>query len=810
MSFDGDENEAEESESQPQQRRNYSYFGGCRVLEIMKDALASVALVILALVVTQGQNVVQPSTPTTATTPSRLRTRSSPDPVPLFGGLFVDDYYSGDVFAAFAEADLHESALIMFYAPWDADCQRAASVLEAVARAVSDTSDLYVAAVNCWEPRGDCHREFGDSNKNRNRNSGWNPRAAIQQYPVFVFYPKQRKGVQYNGPIAIQSILEFILAAKNPMRHIWDKTELVKLRGGHGGKALVGYFPGLAGHLSKSFRHFLDTAYRLLELDPFQRHFGGIGVVTSKRVAFHLQLDSSRTVRYFHWNGTNVAYPNKTVTPALVDWVKSQGGNDLTAWVGTAGRKSISLANRLQAGSGYSLLAFVPRTHRRAYNAAMGILQESALKYKTCGDRDDANGMLSMMRETRRQLLVDRETLLGKCLGDVWFVRNFGQEFAENHAKNICSSCGVGNAANWTVATLGRNSHGTFHRYQYTRTPPPGSPQKDVQVQKMLQKDFRLDCSLLFTTAVNGDCNLFDGDVEDVFQETDMDSGVSDQLWGLGCEDNKTLNVYTLDTVTQWALAEKLGLDFETTHPGVLIVDHKGETYYEMPGNLSPQNVADFITTFHKDPGTLTMKKLSQDPPAIPCHLPTAPNQPCIQEINRDTFYPNLLAPNREKPVVLLYHTPTCVFCSVASHVFHTVREVVLQQDEIVTFLTVDASSNDLPWSYTALSVPSILFFGPSGLKETRAFPANKPLNVPNLLSFIIANLKPEERLRLAVSLCDEDCMEEVRVETLRHSFLEEDREGNHGRPDSPEIKALLDQLTAQKQSDINLRHGEL
>jgi hypothetical protein len=42
--------------------------------------------------------------------------------MPFFGRhSAVDDYYGGDVYAAFAEADLHENALLFYYAPWDAD-----------------------------------------------------------------------------------------------------------------------------------------------------------------------------------------------------------------------------------------------------------------------------------------------------------------------------------------------------------------------------------------------------------------------------------------------------------------------------------------------------------------------------------------------------------------------------------------------------------------------------------------------------------------------------------------------------------------
>jgi hypothetical protein len=72
---------------------------------------------------------------------------------------------------------------------------------------------MYLAAVNCWEHSGDCHKEFGNE-KSKKQNNYANPRLLQHQYPIFVFYPKDRRGIQYNGPIAVQSILEFLILGK--------------------------------------------------------------------------------------------------------------------------------------------------------------------------------------------------------------------------------------------------------------------------------------------------------------------------------------------------------------------------------------------------------------------------------------------------------------------------------------------------------------------------------------------------------------------------------------------------------------------
>ena len=71
--------------------------------------------------------------------------------------------------------------------------------------------------------------------------------------------------------------------------------------------------------------------------------------------------------RYFFTNGSSVAYPNKTIssTQSLMSWTKYQVNHpSLVTWIGTAGRKSLNLAKRLEHNSKYSLLVFLNRKHR--------------------------------------------------------------------------------------------------------------------------------------------------------------------------------------------------------------------------------------------------------------------------------------------------------------------------------------------------------------------------------------------------------------------------------------------------------------
>jgi hypothetical protein len=164
----------------------------------------------------------------------------------------------------------------------------------------------------------------------------------------------------------------------------------------------VGYFPDLlssrrsAGR--QSLRNFVDASLHFLETDPFRVSTGGYGVVTSEQLACKLHLGPTQPVRLFLWNGTSVAYPNKTISttkylnfllgdPALVEiylvsfnifsafmgWFfrKFQASPPLTSWAEVNGRKSLSLSKKLLAGSGYSLLVFIPRINRYRFRTSL-------------------------------------------------------------------------------------------------------------------------------------------------------------------------------------------------------------------------------------------------------------------------------------------------------------------------------------------------------------------------------------------------------------------------------------------------------
>ena len=60
-------------------------------------------------------------------------------------------------------------------------------------------TDILVAAVNCWFPKSDCAKEFGN-------------KSLATPFPVVIFYPGQQGGVQYRGPLRADLITRWAFA----------------------------------------------------------------------------------------------------------------------------------------------------------------------------------------------------------------------------------------------------------------------------------------------------------------------------------------------------------------------------------------------------------------------------------------------------------------------------------------------------------------------------------------------------------------------------------------------------------------------
>lgn len=96
----------------------------------------------------------------------------------------------------------------MFYAPWDAESQAVRKPFEEAAKILQNK--VVFAAVNCWQPGGECRKQY---NK-------------VYKWPVLIAYAVHSRGVQYNGPYETHHFIKFLNAVAKPFVRVTNSEEL--------------------------------------------------------------------------------------------------------------------------------------------------------------------------------------------------------------------------------------------------------------------------------------------------------------------------------------------------------------------------------------------------------------------------------------------------------------------------------------------------------------------------------------------------------------------------------------------------------
>ncbi len=598
-----------------------------------------------------------------------------------------------------------------------------------------------------------------------------------------MYYPGDRKGVQYFGPTHAPALQQFLHNCQNPLSVLHSASDAVDLRASSpGGGVVVGYFPDLfsslgereGARLNLNYRRFLHASYLLLESDPFRREVGQIAAVTSRKVAFQLQLNQVPTftvkalpakltcfffsivtnvvlfqnqpVRYFHWQvGTSttpsVCYPNKTITSssALVQWLytaRPTKNPTLTAWIGALGRKSLFLSGHLLSGSGRSLIVFTRRGTAPAAAAAAArheapaaaAAREAALRYHDCDGRGRSEEVARRIGDLCRSTDLELEVMLRTCAEDAWVVRHFCGGRRRGEEKCLCR-CARGD--NGTVSSGGAFA-GFGDSFRTARSTPGlllkrerrvfGSfdgPLSDVRVHNALVRRLRLDCAsaashprscaILFAEEMAASVNALADQ-----REQEEEEGDEWNATGLGCADNRTLNFYLSDLGSQRAFASQLGLSRdEVEEEAAVIVDLPGESVYVMEESvITPRSLSRFAARFHRD--ALSLKRLRLTSNTRQGGVEEA-GKSVLRSLSAIDFESRVL--NSTSGVMLLYTSRSCGACASVAHAFHAVGRLLSASDGLQLY-TVDAGANDLPWHFSALTVPSVIFFPAGGPDE--------------------------------------------------------------------------------------------
>ncbi|KAH8307077.1 hypothetical protein KR044_004495, partial [Drosophila immigrans] len=215
---------------------------------------------------------------------------------------------------------------------------------------------------------------------------------------------------------------------------------------------------------------------------------------------------------------------------------------------------------------------------------------------------------------------------------------------------------------------------------------------------------------------------------------------------------NRSLAVVLFDATKYRDFLHQLGIDQQankrdaTGNAGqVFIVDAARESLHVMPYHQSFSYVAlkEFIKQFYARQLPRVQKNAML--PAIALHQGTY-----ISNYNRQLLLQALQHSNTTK--VVLMHRPDCALSVVMSQALMQVSALLRSPD--LQFLRIDSQANDLPFELSMPSTPALLVFPRARSTESVLFPSDVRADTANIMSFILAQLEPEQQLRLVLASC--------------------------------------------------------
>jgi len=650
--------------------------------------------------------------------------RGSPKPRPFFPGFRVRDYYRGDVFQAFRDAGEYENSLLMFYAPWDRESMQARSVLLELANFFQQT-DIMIAAVNCWYPTSDCAKEFGS-------------KTSSTQFPVFIFYPAYLKGIQYRGVLRSDHLISWVQRCRYPVTPLQSLDHFHTLLSTHP-SILVGYTPHTTTtSLDTNHVPLLTAANHLLESYPDSTI--SVAVITDPGIARALHLHQNHPVRLFTWNSTHV-YPNKTLDSNKLHIWAIRHHTAPTSWLKLPGRKSLVLQRIL----GRNALLVLTNNNMLYTNSVASVVREVSTRYKDCNKTQQAQELATKLRAIQEK---ECEAVRDTCVTQGPTFCQLKSFSSESNGGSACRPALLHNISDNCLLSGGRGV---------------GLQGVDEDIQLLLEE---VGVELKNRNKFDNTNSWVESDYSDIMLSQSSDDLVS----GLSCADNRSLNIYTVDVGLGGftTLVDALGVEI-TEDPRIVIVSAEEESAVELKSSSKNfrQDLVNSIVSWHGgeiigEPGLRSSDRSNTVLHGSNCDFDSMGGHlSCVKEVTRDTFHEEVLS--NTSTTVLFFTSNFCTHCTVVSHVFHTVSRLLVDIPGI-QFRMMDATRNDLPWQFTALAYPTVLIFPQRRKDSSRVFPNYKELNTTNLLAFIVSNLTPEVRLKLALKSCDSVCLSKVRL----------------------------------------------
>ncbi|XP_023329964.1 thioredoxin domain-containing protein 11 [Eurytemora carolleeae] len=451
-----------------------------------------------------------------------------------------------------------------------------------------------------------------------------------------------------------------------------------------------------------------------------------------------MQLHTSHPTKLYNHNSTHT-YPNKTIdSEKLASWALKRTVVP-ASWLNLPSRKSHVLKRVLEGGSGNVLLLFGPRI-KLGKDSLYKLLRQVAIEYQNCDETKSSDSLVDRLKQPGQTDSCKDSFKLSSSSSSFCQLRSWSYDSLED-AFPAC-----------TLPSSASNSTTCLNRFRM-RSSLQGY---DPHVQLMLEENAseKRKVKMLVEEMHIG------GLMEDGEEALDV--------FGLGCRSNKTLRMYRVDSSSSLSLLNSLGLEGQSL-PFPVILNLAEESLHLPSANFRMQHAEEdlkrFLVSWHTGelagkPGFRSTDHGSNVRFEPNSETDNSDTVSVITELSASKFSSDIIP---HKDVVLFYTSSFCTFCSAAAYAFHTVK-MYLDSVPTIRFLMIDATKNDLSWEFTALSYPSVIFFPRNRHDMSRVYPTEENLNVINLLSFVVWNLTPSDRLQLALNHCDYTCRQQVRL----------------------------------------------
>ncbi|XP_043492101.1 thioredoxin domain-containing protein 11 [Polistes fuscatus] len=710
------------------------------------------------------------------------RISKPPSARPFFNqSSIVLDFYKGHLSAMIDRVTDIEFSFVMYYAPWDAESQLVRNEFEKVAEYYYP--QIFFTAINCWHPNSECRTQY---NK-------------IQSYPVLILYPARDSGIQYRGIRTAPYMIRFLHAFINPIIRITNKKSIKQLLVTYDA-VIVGYFnfTGLAN--SPGYKEFYKAAIRSLEKDP-NRELAFAVVTNALSSQSNYDITKTPTASLFMWNET-LNYPDdkEWTSENILNWITSSI-HQPTLWLQPPGMKSLTLAPYLREGPVFFL--FTPRNPLHYENYNYDLIRELGLQYYNCANNLSVKDIilgLQYKRYTAMSRYIKQNEKCTNLLSENGMKKNeptisvsvqqwINNSCCANVFMNKCSLCKkkAFNSVDKDLAVCTSIHEENAHvckeidifkipisentqteqefccnqdhisinldesvdvkssKYKSSSQSDENDPQSPTAIKHNFLKE---NCKRWFTGHRYH---------KPVFPQVSFNQSNISLIKSL-CNINRTLSLIAIDSLHYFHFAEGLGIDVlkKKDKTAAIILDVAQESEYVMQTDFNRHAVIEFINNYTQGFLQRTLRSdnsrcfVHKFKTKIKCD-PKNTLKMCIPDLTSETFLDTIL--DETKDVVVMYYSPYCAFCNAISYVYLMVAHYLSAMDHLA-FVRIDGDNNDLPWEYSMNHFPSILFFPAKRKEDSTVFPFSLPINIPNLLNYVLANLDGDSRVEALTNIC--------------------------------------------------------